>query len=395
MRPASSGADAALVQGEHGALRDDEQAAQLGQPGDHVVGQRVGGAAPRACLRRSVDERHHRDGGAPVRGGHARGARGCLPGAGAKLKFVRSARSFVVLWRPPGIGERGGSRGLRLRTGGRVVARCSSPSRIRPRRASAVSSSSCTRRSNGASSQPLLEMSSEACVVRTRCARDAPARRVAAAEPAPLRGEPAVEGRSCGRSPVLRESRRRTTATQFPQPLGRKRLDAFLRGARATRSRRRSSRRDQVAIVSPCVSTRRWPGSSTRLLILLRHQRSSPRGSLGTSHSSSHSWLRGNRVRRERPDKRAGPAPCVRRAARGRRRHGGWSGDRAAAGSGMVLHQVGRTLRFHGHFHACYHAGPPRAFGRLRLRIIALVTRDPIAARTTMIPDQPNVGERS
>ena len=34
--------DAPLVQREHGALRDDEQASQLGEPGDHVVGERVG-----------------------------------------------------------------------------------------------------------------------------------------------------------------------------------------------------------------------------------------------------------------------------------------------------------------------------------------------------------------
>ena len=46
---------------------------------------------------------------------------------------------------------------------------------------------------------------------------------------------------------------------------------------------------------SRTVSSRVWTRwrlpSSTRLLILLRHQRSSPRGSLGTSHSSSQSWL--------------------------------------------------------------------------------------------------------
>ena len=57
-----------LVQGEHGPLRDDEQASQLGEPGDHVVGEGVGG--PAASTRRggTVDERHHRQGGA-ARGG--------------------------------------------------------------------------------------------------------------------------------------------------------------------------------------------------------------------------------------------------------------------------------------------------------------------------------------
>ena len=40
------GRDAPLAQGEHGALRDDEQAAQLGEPGDHVVGETVGRLRP-------------------------------------------------------------------------------------------------------------------------------------------------------------------------------------------------------------------------------------------------------------------------------------------------------------------------------------------------------------
>jgi hypothetical protein len=57
------GADAALVQGEYRALRDDEQGAQLGKPRDDVVGERVGGAATRDGVT-PVDERHHRDGGA-------------------------------------------------------------------------------------------------------------------------------------------------------------------------------------------------------------------------------------------------------------------------------------------------------------------------------------------
>ena len=46
-------------------------------------------------------------------------------------------------------------------------------------------------------------------------------------------------------------------------------------------------------MVLPSVITRLRPFSSTRPRILDRHQRSSPRGSLGTSHSSSQRRLRG------------------------------------------------------------------------------------------------------
>ena len=44
--------------------------------------------------------------------------------------------------------------------------------------------------------------------------------------------------------------------------------------------------------VSAGVSMRRRSGSSMRPRILLRHHRSSPRGSFGTSHNNSHRWLR-------------------------------------------------------------------------------------------------------
>ena len=56
--------NAPLVQGKDGALRDDEQASQLGEPGDHVVGEAVGEPAGSAVAALTIDERHHRDGGA-------------------------------------------------------------------------------------------------------------------------------------------------------------------------------------------------------------------------------------------------------------------------------------------------------------------------------------------
>ncbi|MNV39308.1 hypothetical protein D3C71_1308830 [compost metagenome] len=55
---------AALVQGEYGALRNDEQAAQLGQTGDDVVGQPIAQPSPHTVARRGVRERHDRDRGA-------------------------------------------------------------------------------------------------------------------------------------------------------------------------------------------------------------------------------------------------------------------------------------------------------------------------------------------
>ena len=56
-------ADAPFVQGENGALRDDEEAAQLCEPGDHVVGERIGRATPGGLARGLVHERHHCNGG--------------------------------------------------------------------------------------------------------------------------------------------------------------------------------------------------------------------------------------------------------------------------------------------------------------------------------------------
>ncbi|MNS99182.1 hypothetical protein D3C72_1335790 [compost metagenome] len=56
---------AALVQGEHRALSNDEQAAQLGQAGDDVVGQAIAQPSPHPVARRCIRERHDRDRRAP------------------------------------------------------------------------------------------------------------------------------------------------------------------------------------------------------------------------------------------------------------------------------------------------------------------------------------------
>ena len=64
-------ADAALVEGEHRALGDDEKAAQLGEPGDDVVDERCGQSGSLTLRCAALGERHDGDGGA-TRGPHRR-----------------------------------------------------------------------------------------------------------------------------------------------------------------------------------------------------------------------------------------------------------------------------------------------------------------------------------
>ena len=63
------GADAPLAQRKHCALRDDEQAPELSEPGDHIVGEGVARAAANARRAGAVEERHHGDRSAPGRWG--------------------------------------------------------------------------------------------------------------------------------------------------------------------------------------------------------------------------------------------------------------------------------------------------------------------------------------
>ena len=100
-------ADAALVQGEHGALRDDEQAAQLGEPGDHVVGERVGrlrrGAPSRRTGRRTASPRWRR--GAAQRRRCRRGRWLRRPPSGAAAA-ARGGASRLRPGRPPRVADR-------------------------------------------------------------------------------------------------------------------------------------------------------------------------------------------------------------------------------------------------------------------------------------------------
>src|SRR5215207_9520361 len=63
------GADAPLAQRKHCALRDDEQAPELSEPGDHIVGEGVARAAANARRAGAVEEGHPGDRSAPGRWG--------------------------------------------------------------------------------------------------------------------------------------------------------------------------------------------------------------------------------------------------------------------------------------------------------------------------------------
>ena len=52
---------APLAKGKDCAARNDKEAAELGEPGDDIVGKSVSEAASRAVANRPVEKRHHRD----------------------------------------------------------------------------------------------------------------------------------------------------------------------------------------------------------------------------------------------------------------------------------------------------------------------------------------------
>ena len=171
-----------------------------------------------------------------------------------------------------------------------VAARCSSPSRIRPRRANACRSASWTRRSNGASSSHFsryANTSSPAAVAARRSSRTAWQLR---------------KRRRCAVSQALKPGLRSSSRPSRNSPLNsvdsaRSRSGGSVsRPASPTRAisiaSTKQPARSSLMVSALLVSTRRRPGSSTMLLTLLRHQRSSPRGSFGTSHSSSQSCRR-------------------------------------------------------------------------------------------------------
>ena len=166
-----------------------------------------------------------------------------------------------------------------------AAARCSSPSCSRPRCARASSSRSCTRRSSGASCRHASSRASNSSGLASAASRCSSATwrsrkrwRWPISQPLnsglrsssmPSRKSPP---NSCG-------SVRRVSASIASMP-------PCVARSISTASTKQSDR--SSATVSPSLATRRRPGSSSSARALLRHQRSSPRGSLGTSHSISH-----------------------------------------------------------------------------------------------------------
>ena len=150
--PGFFGPDAAIAQREGGSLRDHEHAAQLRQPHDDVVGQRIGHAAALVGFARAVHEGHHGQRRAAPPG--ASGAKRRIsvrlaltsssvgPGCACCAAVSRARRQIS---RSGALSSPSASNSLL------ALARCASPSAMRCWRASEVSSSSWALRSNGES----------------------------------------------------------------------------------------------------------------------------------------------------------------------------------------------------------------------------------------------------
>ena len=125
------GAEAALVQREHGALRDDEQAAQLREPRDDVVHERVAGAAAYVSV---VDR--SMNGITDTAACRDPSARTAAPGVTSTAAVTAAARVGALCVgasaRRRGSAARRGPRPRRLHV---AAATCSSPSRSRLPRA--------------------------------------------------------------------------------------------------------------------------------------------------------------------------------------------------------------------------------------------------------------------
>ena len=277
--------DPSLMQGEHRPLGDHEQTAKLGEPGDHVVGQGVRDA-PRASAAEALS-----NGITAMDAGRGEAAVPPLPdaaavsGEGQRGSAVRRLPAFSSKTTPRGSAS---SRGPRPRTAW-------SPQRHAPRpRGSGRAGRACSaaaraRRVERSELQPLLQM------LERLVGRDALTRRSSSAE------WQARNRRRCAASQLSNAGLRSMSSPSRKSPANNPARVSSRPGASAsipsrearaisiasTEQSLRSSR-----IVSASVWTRLRPGSSIRRRILLRHQRSSPLGSFGTSHRGSQSWLR-------------------------------------------------------------------------------------------------------
>ena len=182
------------------------------------------------------------------------------------------------------------------RRGKMFLARAELPALAPARRAA-----SCARaRRTATSSTQRLQVPERLVGLRRKaCRPGAPARRRGRRGSGASARSASCRTAGCGRSPAHPGSRRRTARPRpAAVPASSVSIPSSAAAAISSASTKQSSR--SSAIMSPEVTTRWRPGSSRTLLSLLRHQRSSPRGSFGTSHRSSQRRLRPTGMRRER-----------------------------------------------------------------------------------------------
>ncbi len=229
-----------------------------------------------------------------------------------------------------------------------AAARCSSPSRIRPFRAEYIQQQFVNPLVERRKHQPFLQIS-KALIVRSDFDKALEQRSLIAAEPA--RRCAVTQLLNAGLRSISRPSRKSPAniETRVRSRSGAIVPMSFVARATSAASTKQSARSSLT--LSASVSTLRRPGSSTRPLILLRHQRSSPRGSLGTPTAIRKAGFAepGGATATDKP---TAHAPCVMPEAPARRRADGSSAVRAFA---LRPPRPVRCQRFHGHFHAAYH----------------------------------------
>jgi hypothetical protein len=340
------GADVAVVKREHRPPRDDEQDAQLGEPGDHVVGERVREPAAGIGGRGPVDERHYRNGGAAGRRDDE-GVTGRRHGGSGDLDARRGGG--VGPRRLPGVAKRRGIEALALeQPRGRRQMLLAFPDLAAS--GERAQQELVDARIEGRQLEPLLEVR-ERLVVGQPLDEMLEQGGVAAAESPALGGEPAVEDRAAADLEALEELAAELRG-QRTLPVWRKLLDF------AGRAGHRSRRRDSQSEPHGVAQVGRASGRDRRQARTARHQRSSPRGSFGTSGELTVAPPRcGARDRGESSARTAGR----------RERHGGAPPDRQAEqpdvdrGRRPGPAQPGEFL---GNSHGGYHGGSH--VGRLR-----------------------------
>ena len=264
-----------------------------------VVGQLVGQPAAHGGYWRS--ERHHGKRSLvawpPSGPAGAIGAPGCRRGVSAAQAERRAGRSPRMMLLMPGAqGRNPVLRTEEPRCGARemVLAGAELAAPRQPRQKARRGRSAVERASVPAIFRDGRRRTRSAGSVLTRCSSMAAWQEL---ETAALRGQPAVEERAAVDLQPVQEIAYEQSRRAL-QPLA-DRAFRFLQ-QRLTRhpARQRRCQSRSSAIVSPAVWILRRPGLVESARNLLRHQRSSPLGSFGTSHNNSQSVATSDRMRR-------------------------------------------------------------------------------------------------